>query len=97
MGVAQARGESHQLIGRTHATTIALTESFCSLSFPSGRTARIGHMSWFIGGLPLHPLIVHATVVFVPLSVLGALVVAGQRPPQASQGERSEYERDSIA
>ena len=32
-------------------------------------------MSWFIGGLPLHPLIVHATVVFVPLSVLGALVV----------------------
>jgi uncharacterized membrane protein len=32
-------------------------------------------MSWFIGGLPLHPLIVHATVVFVPVSVLGALVV----------------------
>ena len=32
-------------------------------------------MPWSIGGLPLHPLIVHATVVFVPLSVLGALVV----------------------
>lgn len=32
-------------------------------------------MSWFVGGLPLHPLIVHATVVLVPLSVLGAIVV----------------------
>ncbi len=32
-------------------------------------------MPTFIGGLPLHPLVVHATVVLVPLSVLGALVV----------------------
>jgi uncharacterized membrane protein len=30
-------------------------------------------MPWFIGGLPLHPLVVHATVVLVPLAVLGAL------------------------
>jgi uncharacterized membrane protein len=30
---------------------------------------------WFIGGLPLHPLVVHATVVLVPLAVLGALAV----------------------
>jgi uncharacterized membrane protein len=40
-------------------------------------------MPTFIGGLPLHPLVVHATVVLVPLSVLGALVVvlwpAGRR------------------
>ena len=40
-------------------------------------------MPWFIGGLPLHPLVVHATVVLVPLAVLGALVVvlwpAGRR------------------
>jgi uncharacterized membrane protein len=32
-------------------------------------------MPWFVGGLPLHPLVVHATVVLVPLAVLGALVV----------------------
>jgi MFS transporter, DHA2 family, multidrug resistance protein len=38
-----------------------------------------------------------AVAVSVGGAVLGALVVAGQRPPQASQGERSEYERDSIA
>jgi hypothetical protein len=29
-----------------------------------------------IGGLPAHPLVVHAVVVLVPLSALGALVVA---------------------
>jgi hypothetical protein len=33
-------------------------------------------MPVFLGGLPLHVLIVHAVVVLVPLSVLGALVVA---------------------
>ena len=32
-------------------------------------------MPWFIGGLPLHPLVVHATVVLVPLAVLGSLAV----------------------
>ena len=32
-------------------------------------------MPTFIGGLPLHPLVVHATVVLVPLTVLGALVI----------------------
>jgi uncharacterized membrane protein len=32
-------------------------------------------MPWFIGGLPLHPLVVHATVVLVPLAVLGALAI----------------------
>jgi uncharacterized membrane protein len=32
-------------------------------------------MPSFFGGLPLHPLVVHATVVLVPLAVLGALVV----------------------
>jgi hypothetical protein len=29
-----------------------------------------------IGGLPLHPLVVHAVVVLVPLTTLGALLVA---------------------
>lgn len=29
-----------------------------------------------IGGLPLHPLVVHAAVVFTPLAVLGVLVFA---------------------
>ena len=33
-------------------------------------------MPTFIGGLPLHPLVIHATVVLVSLSVLGAVVVA---------------------
>lgn len=32
-------------------------------------------MPTFIGGLPLHPLVVHATVVLVPLSLLGALLI----------------------
>jgi uncharacterized membrane protein len=32
-------------------------------------------MPWFIGGLPLHPLVVHATVVLVGLAVLGALAI----------------------
>jgi uncharacterized membrane protein len=32
-------------------------------------------MPTFIGGLPLHPLVVHATVVLVPLAVLGAFAV----------------------
>lgn len=32
-------------------------------------------MPTFIGGLPLHALVVHAVVVFVPLAALGALVV----------------------
>jgi uncharacterized membrane protein len=33
-------------------------------------------MPWFLDGLPLHPLAVHATVALVSLAVLGALVVA---------------------
>ena len=33
-------------------------------------------MPTFIGGLPLHPLVVHAVVVFVPLAALAAIVVA---------------------
>jgi uncharacterized membrane protein len=31
-------------------------------------------MPTFINGLPLHPLVVHATVVLVPLAVLGAIL-----------------------
>lgn len=31
-------------------------------------------MPTFISGLPLHPLVVHATVVLVPLAVLGTIV-----------------------
>ena len=30
-------------------------------------------MEWSIAGLPLHPLVVHATVVFTPLAALAAL------------------------
>ena len=32
-------------------------------------------MPTFLGNLPLHPLVVHAVVVFVPLAILGGLVV----------------------
>ncbi|MDQ3580030.1 MAG: hypothetical protein M3443_21015, partial [Actinomycetota bacterium] len=33
-------------------------------------------MPEFVNGLPLHALIVHAVVVLVPLSVLGAILIA---------------------
>lgn len=33
-------------------------------------------MPTFLSGLPLHPLVVHAVVVLVPLAVIGAVVVA---------------------
>jgi uncharacterized membrane protein len=33
-------------------------------------------MPVFVNGLPLHPLVVHAVVVLVPLAVLGTIVVA---------------------
>lgn len=33
-------------------------------------------MPVFVNGLPLHPLVVHAVVVLVPLAVLGTMVVA---------------------
>jgi uncharacterized membrane protein len=33
-------------------------------------------MPEFITGLPLHPLVVHAVVVMIPLAVLGAIVIA---------------------
>src|SRR5947199_6924902 len=43
----------------------------------------MARMPWFVDGLPLHPLVVHATVVLVPLAVLGSLVIvlwpAGRR------------------
>ena len=32
-------------------------------------------------GLPLHPLVVHAVVVLVPLSALGAVAVKGREQP----------------
>ncbi|HEY0816452.1 MAG TPA: DUF2231 domain-containing protein [Pseudonocardia sp.] len=33
-------------------------------------------MPTFLGNLPLHPLVVHAVVVLVPLAILGALIIA---------------------
>ena len=33
----------------------------------------VSAMEWSIAGLPLHPLVVHATVVFTPLAALAAL------------------------
>lgn len=37
-------------------------------------------------GLPLHPLVVHAIVVLIPLSVVGAIVVALRRTWRQSYG-----------
>jgi len=42
----------------------------------------------FISGLPLHVLLVHAVVILVPLSALGALVIAIW--PAARRGRRSD-------
>jgi uncharacterized membrane protein len=39
-----------------------------------------------VGGLPAHPLLVHATVVLVPLAVLGAVAVAVRAPWRRSAG-----------
>ena len=41
----------------------------------AGHTVRMFEQ---IGGLPLHPLVVHAVVVLVPLATVGALVVAAR-------------------
>jgi hypothetical protein len=34
---------------------------------------------WTIDGIPLHPLVVHAVVVLLPLAALGAIVIAARR------------------
>ncbi|OZM83490.1 DUF2231 domain-containing protein [Pseudonocardia sp. MH-G8] len=34
---------------------------------------------WVIDGIPLHPLVVHAVVVLLPLAALGAVVIAVRR------------------
>src|SRR5918994_3422534 len=34
---------------------------------------------WTIDGIPLHPLVVHAVVVLLPLAALGAVVIAVRR------------------
>ncbi len=39
-----------------------------------------------VGGLPAHPLLVHATVVLIPLAALGALAVAVRAPWRRSAG-----------
>lgn len=39
----------------------------------NSHTARV---PTFLNGLPLHPLVVHAVIVLVPLTVLGAILVA---------------------
>lgn len=41
---------------------------------------------WVIDGIPLHPLVVHAVVVLLPLAALGAVVVAVRRSWRRSLG-----------
>jgi hypothetical protein len=43
------------------------------------------HM-WVIDGIPLHPLVVHAVVVLLPLAALGAVVIAARRSWRRSLG-----------
>lgn len=43
------------------------------------------HM-WVIDGIPLHPLVVHAVVVLLPLAALGAVVIAARRPWRRTLG-----------
>ena len=41
---------------------------------------------WVIDGIPLHPLVVHAVVVLLPLAALGAVVIAVRRSWRRSLG-----------
>jgi hypothetical protein len=41
---------------------------------------------WVIDGIPLHPLVVHAVVVLLPLSAVGAVVIAMRRSWRRSLG-----------
>ncbi|OLS96261.1 hypothetical protein BJF90_10750 [Pseudonocardia sp. CNS-004] len=41
---------------------------------------------WVIDGIPLHPLVVHAVVVLLPLATLGAVVIAVRRSLRRSLG-----------
>ncbi|QYN37148.1 hypothetical protein K1T35_07845 [Pseudonocardia sp. DSM 110487] len=41
---------------------------------------------WVIDGIPLHPLVVHAVVVLLPLAALGAVVIAVRRSWRRSFG-----------
>jgi predicted membrane protein DUF2231 len=41
---------------------------------------------WVIDGIPLHPLVVHAVVVVLPLAALGAVVIAVRRTWRRSLG-----------
>jgi len=44
---------------------------------PALFSAQLSAMSWSVAGLPLHPLVVHAAVVFGPLAALAALAYVG--------------------
>ena len=39
-----------------------------------------------VNGLPLHPLVVHAVVVLLPLAILGTIALALHRPWRATYG-----------
>ncbi|GAA5131960.1 DUF2231 domain-containing protein [Pseudonocardia adelaidensis] len=41
---------------------------------------------WVIDGIPLHPLVVHAVVVLLPLAAVGAVVIAVRRSWRRSLG-----------
>jgi hypothetical protein len=47
---------------------------------------RVEQDMWTIDGIPLHPLVVHAVVVLLPLAALGAVVIAVRRSWRRSLG-----------
>jgi hypothetical protein len=47
---------------------------------------RVEQDMWTIDGIPLHPLVVHAAVVLLPLAALGAVVIAVRRAWRRSLG-----------
>jgi hypothetical protein len=50
------------------------------------RRPPVEHDMWVIDGIPLHPLVVHAVVVLLPLAALGAVVIAISRALRRSLG-----------
>ncbi len=70
----------------------------CSVIISAG-PALISSLTWSVAGLPLHPLVVHAAVVFAPLAALTAIayVVAAEVPrPPAVADPRGRADRVRV-
>lgn len=70
-------GES-QIVGETHDAHAIATPSIDRGGFLP-YSERVDSLFDTIGGLPVHALVVHAVVVLVPLSAIGAILMAARR------------------